>query len=92
MNWDSNPKQRFTQSHLERCYDLPSPTTAIVHVRETAPAPQKNNKNMLSIIFSPIRFVSMIIIGSLLLGVVTNTEVEEKPSMEYNDNVPSLSE
>ena len=82
MNWNSNPKQRFTQSHLERCYDLESPTTAIVHV---APAPQKNNKNMLSIIFSPIRFVSMIIIGSLLLGVVTKTEVEEKPSMEYNE-------
>ena len=87
MNWDCNPKQRFTLNHLEKCYDLESPTTAIVYV---PPAPQKTNKSMLSIIFSPIRFVSMIIIGSLLLGVVIN--LEEKPSMEYNDNVPSLSE
>ena len=81
MSWEGNPKRQFDRRRLERCYNLEG---------ETAPVPQKTNKSMLSIIFSPIRFVSMIIIGSLVVGVVSC--VDRTPTNEYNENVPSVSE
>ena len=84
MNWEGNPKRQFDRRRLERCYNL-----EVADEGETAPAPQKTNKSMLSIIFSPIRFVSMIIIGSLLVGVVN---LNNTPTNEYNENVPSVSE
>ena len=77
ISWEGNPKRQFDRRRLERCYNL-------------APVPQKTNKSMLSIIFSPIRFVSMIIIGSLIVGVVSC--VDRTPTNDYNKNVPSVSE
>jgi len=83
MNWEGNPKRQFDLRRLERCYNLDV----------AAPVPQKTNKSMLRVLFSPIKFVSMIIIGSLVVGVVSCvTEVDRTPTNDYNENVPSVSE
>ncbi len=121
MNWDCNPKQRFTRNHLEKCYNLRDTSTTYrglgVGRRETfvghkdvieKPMGHKRRPhstpywNFWRAVFAGwlIRYPGKIFkgIGMFFLFIVflivfsSSPEVENTPSMEYNDNVPSVSE
>lgn len=115
MNWDCNPKQRFTRNHLEKCYNLRDESSTTyrglgVGHKDFIEKPMGVKKrphrepywNFWRAVFAGwlIRYPGKIFkgIGMFFLFIVFlivlsfSPDIEETPSMEYNDNVPSVSE
>ena len=99
MNWDCNPKQRFTRNHLEKCYNL---RDECVDMGVKKRPQRKPYWNFWRAVFAGwlIRYPGKIFkgVGMFFLFIVflivlsSSPDIEETPSMEYNDNVPSVSE
>ena len=97
MKWDCNPKQRFTRNHLEKCYNHGHVSKMGVKRR-----PQREPYwNFWRAVFAGwliryplqiVKGVGMFVLFVVFLIVFSFSSVEDTPSIEYNTNVPSVSE
>ena len=102
MNWDCNPKQRFTRNHLEKCY-----TTSYKNNRPVEKSPEKGEPmgykkrprkepywNFWRAVFAGwlIRYPMQIFkgIGTVIVGLFLFGVLVFSGDSEYNTNTPNV--
>ena len=103
MNWDCNPKQRFTRNHLEKCY-----TTSYENNRPVKEKPAKREEpmgykkrpnkepywNFWRAVFAGwlIRYPMQILkgFGTIVIGIFLVGVLVFSGDSEYNSNTPNV--